>query len=373
MKAICTRKDLFQSVQVAGRAVSARSSLPILSHLLIRTEGDNLRVAATDLEIGMECSAPAQVQEQGSLTVPARMFTELIGALPDHDVAISADEANTTTIKCGTSEFTVLGLPPEEFPMLPEVKEECWFAADKAAMRKAIRNTRFAVSQDESRARLTGILTCLTETSIKLVATDTHRLCLYEFAAAEAAGETQVIIPGRAMIELERILGDSEGQVRTAISKTQTLFTVDDTILVSRLIEGQFPDFERVIPREHNRKLTIPTEQLLTGVKRVSIVARESANKAIMRTESDKLAITAESSGVGRAYEEIDLVREGEDIEIAFNAKYLSEFLEAVADGGGEAVEMLLTGSLNAALMHPSAQGESAESYSYVLMPMQIS
>jgi len=369
MKAICARKDLFQGVQVAGRAVSARSSLPILSHLLIRSDDEKLRIAATDLEIGMECSVPGTVQEAGSLTVPARIITEVLGGLPDSEVAISVDEANTTTIKCGTSEYTILGLPPEEFPMLPEVKDEASFSANRSVLRDAIRKTRFAVSQDESRARLTGILTVITDSMIRLVSTDTYRLAVYDFAAAEAAGETQVIIPGKSMAELERILGDEEGLVRAAISKTQVLFTVDDTLLVSRLIEGQFPDYDRVLPKEHNRRLTIPTEQLLTGVRRASIVARESANKAILRTGEDKMIITAESGGIGRAYEEVDLVREGEDIEIAFNAKFLMEFLDAV---GSEAVELQLTGQLNGALMKPSGSGEQ-EQYSYVLMPMQVS
>ena len=371
MKVICTTKDLFQGVQVAGRAVSARSSLPILGHLLIRSEGDKLRIAATDLEIGMECAVPASVQEEGSLTVPAKIFTEVLGALPEADVALSVDESNTTTVKCGTSEYTILGLPPEEFPMLPEVKEEASFSVGKSTLRNAIRKTRFAVSQDESRARLTGILTAITDSTIRLVSTDTYRLCVYDFTAVEAAGQTQVIIPGKAMAELERILGDEEGQVQAAISKTQVLFTVDDTLLVSRLIEGQFPDYDRVIPKEHNRKLTIPTEQLLTGVKRASIVARESANKIITRTSDDKLIITAESGGIGRAYEEVDVVREGEDIEIAFNAKFLGEFLDAVSDTGDEAIEMQIAGALNATLMKPSG-GSGEESYTYVLMPVQL-
>ena len=369
MKSICARKDLFQGVQVAGRAVSARSSLPILGHLLIRSDGDKLRIAATDLEIGMECCVPAHVQQEGSLTVPAKIITEVLAALPDVDVALSVDESNTTTVKCGTSEYTILGLPPEEFPMLPEVKDEASFSVDNSAMRDGIRKTRFAVSQDESRARLTGILTAISDTTIRLVSTDTHRLCVCDFSAAEAAGETQVIIPGKAMAELERILGDEECKVRAAISKTQVLFTLDDTLLVSRLIEGQFVDYDRVLPKEHNRKLTIPTDQLLTAVKRASIVVRDSTNKTVLRTADDKLIITAETGGVGRAYEEVDLVREGDDIEMAFNAKYLMEFLDAV---DSEAVEMEVSGPLNAALLRPTASSRQ-ESYTYVIMPMQVS
>lgn len=371
MKAICTRKDLFHGVQVAGRAVSSRSSLPILSQLLIRSEGEKLRIAATDLEIGMECSVPAGVSEDGSLTVPAKLFHEILGALPDSHIEISSDETNQTTLKCGTSQYSILGLPPEEFPMLPEVREEASFACSCSILKNAIRNTRFAVSTDESRARLTGILTTISADKIRLVSTDTHRLCLYDFKPAEYSGEAQVIIPGKAMGEVERILGDGEGTVHVAVGKTQVLFTVDETILVSRLIEGQFLDYERAIPKEYNRKLTIPTEQLLTGVKRAAIVARESSNKTILSTTEDKVKITAESGGIGRAYEEVDLIREGEDIEIAFNASYLTDFLQALSDDNIEAVEIQLSAPLNAALMFPAADQEGV-SYSYVLMPMQI-
>ncbi len=371
MKAICTRKDLFHGVQVAGRAVSSRSSLPILGQLLIRSEGEKLRIAATDLEIGMECSVPANVSIEGSLTVPAKLIHEILAAMPDTDIEISSDETNQTTLKCGASEYSILGLPPEEFPMLPEVREEASFACPSSLLKNAIRNTRFAVSSDESRPRLTGILTTISGENIGLVSTDTHRLCLFNFKSSEYSGEAKVIIPGKAMAEVERILGDSLDFVHVAVGNNQVLFTVDETILVSRLIEGQFLDYERAIPKEFDRKLTIPTEQMLTGIKRASIVARESSNKTILKTTWDKIKITAESGGIGRAYEEVDLILEGEEIEIAFNASYLIDFLQALADDNVESFEMRLSGPLNAALMQPLSDDED-KSYSYVLMPMQL-
>ncbi|MCX8053879.1 MAG: DNA polymerase III subunit beta, partial [Armatimonadetes bacterium] len=175
MKAICARKELHEGVQTAGRAVSARTSLPILGHLLIKTEEDRLRLAATDLELGLECVVEANILEPGALTIPARVFSEVLAALPDTDVQLSVDESGMVNLKCGSSEFAILGLPAEEFPMLPEVLEEVKFKIEHDVLREGVEKTSFAISPDESRAILTGILLQITENGLKMVATDTHR------------------------------------------------------------------------------------------------------------------------------------------------------------------------------------------------------
>ena len=364
MKVICARKDLHEGVQTAGRAVSPRTSLPILGHLLITAEEDKLRIAATDLEIGMECIVEANVQETGSMTVPARILTEVLAALPETDVALSVDESNTVSVKCGTSDFSILGLPPEEFPMLPEVREEVSLTIEHDVIRDGIARTSFAISPDESRAILTGILMQVTGDSLRLVATDTHRLCVYDCPVLECKGTENAIVPGRAMNELTRIVPEGEGTVSIGISPSQIMFKCGDTVLISRRIEGQFPNFEKVIPSEFNKKLTIPTEQFLQSVKRVSIVARESSNRTMVRTEGGTLVLTAESGNVGRAHEELEIIREGDDIKMAFNARYLLDVLN-VTDT--EAIEVELTGEVSPAVVKPQGR----DNYIYVLMPMQ--
>lgn len=365
MKVICARKDLYEGVQTAGRAVSPRTSLPILGHLLMTAEEDKLRIAATDLEIGMECIVDANVQEQGSLTVPARVLAEFLAALPETDVAITVDDANTVEITCGTSNFSILGLPAEEFPMLPEVREEVSFVIENDAIREGVRKTSFAISQDESRAILTGILVQVTENGLKLVSTDTHRLCVQDVPLVESYGTVNAIVPGRAMNEVTRIVPEGSGAVEVKIAPNQILFKVGHTTLISRLIEGQFPNFDKVIPKEHNRKLTVPTEQFMQSVKRIAIVARENANRAILRTEDGTLILTAESGNVGRAHEEVEVIREGDDVKIAFNSKYLLDVLNVIDT---EAMEVELTGEVSPAVIRPQGQ----EDYTYVLMPMQL-
>ena len=365
MKVICARKDLHEGVQTAGRAVSARTSLPILGHLLIKTEENKLRLAATDLEIGMECVVEATVQEPGALTVPARVITEVLAALPDTDVQLSVDESSTVSLKCGTSDFSILGLPAEEFPMLPEVREEVKFKIDHDALREGIAKTSFAISADESRAILTGVLLQVAGDGLKLVATDTHRLCVFDCPLVECEGSVNAIVPGRALLELTRIVPEGEGTVAVAISPSQVLFRVGETMLISRLIEGQFPNFEKVIPTEFNKKLTIPTEQFMQSVRRVEIVARENSHRTIVSTQDGTLVLTAESGNVGRAHEEVEVIKEGEDLKMAFNARYLLDMLGVVE---AEAIEIELSGEVSPALIRPQGQ----DNYTYVLMPMQV-
>lgn len=365
MKFICARKDIYEAVQVVGRAVSSRTSLPILGHFLLTAETDRVRIAATDLELGMECVFDAQVQEAGSMTAPARVLTDILSNLPETDVALAVDESQNVSLKCGTSDFTIHGLPPEEFPMLPEVREEVSLSVDQDVLREGIRKTAFAISPDETRAILTGILMQVTDGSLKLVSTDTCRLCVYDCAAQVLQGSVNAIVPGKAMNELARIIPEGGGEVEIRISANQILFKTGDTILISRLIEGQFPNWTKVIPQEHNRKLTIPTEQFLQSVRRVSIVARESSNRTIVSTENGTLVLSAESTNVGSAHEEVEVIKEGDDIRMAFNSKYLLDVLGVV---DAEAIELQLTGERSPAVIRLQGQ----DNYTYVLMPMNI-
>ncbi|MHB9037114.1 MAG: DNA polymerase III subunit beta [Armatimonadota bacterium] len=365
MKVICARKDIFEGVQTAGRAVSPRTSLPILGHLLITAEEDKIRISATDLEIGMECVVDARVEEPGQMTVPSKTLTEILAALPDTDVSLSVDESNTVSLKCGTSDYSILGLPAEEFPMLPEVREEVSIIVEHDALRDAIKRTSFAISQDESRAILTGILLQVNEDGAKLVSTDGHRLCLQECSVVEAHGTVNAIIPGRAMNELTRVVPEGQGTVEVKIAASQVMFQVGETSLISRLIEGQFPNYEKVVPQEHDKKLTIPTDQLLQSVKRAEIVARENSHRTIISVEDGTLTVTAESGNIGRAHEEVEVIKEGDDTKMAFNARYLMDVLNVIDT---EAIDVELSGESAPAVIRPQGQLD----YTYVLMPMQI-
>jgi DNA polymerase III subunit beta len=377
LKAVVSRKDLFEGVQTVGHAVSGRTSLPILSHVVVQADESALRLSATDLELSISLTIPANVQEPGALTAPARLLTELLGTLPDSDVALSVDRSHAVRLHCDKSDYKILGLPAEEYPRLPEVKDENRFTIPQRVLRDMIKQTIFAVSADEARAILTGILLVLEGDSVKLVATDTHRLAVRTAKVADGQGAQQAIVPARAMNELQRILSDDEGDVIVRLSDNQVLFITpgkdgrEGIRLISRLIEGQFPNYQRVIPGAFQKKLTVETGPFQRAVRRASIVARNNANRIVLRTQDDKLTITAESSLEGAAYEEVELVREGDDVEIAFNAKYLLDVLSVVDEPG---VYLELTEPLKPGVLKPVVAEENNDGGDYlcILMPMQI-
>jgi DNA polymerase-3 subunit beta len=377
LKATCARKDLFEGVQTVGHAVSGRTSLPILSHVLIQAEEGAIKLMASDTELSIALTIPGTVQEPGGLTAPARLVTELLGTLPESEVAVSVDRSHAVRVHCDKSDYKILGLPAEEYPRLPEVRDDNHFAIPQRHLREMIRQTIFAVSQDEARAILTGILMVLEGDKLTFVATDTHRLAIRTCPLREAQGAIQVIVPSRAMNEMLRILEDEDGDVQVSISDNQIRFQTPapegktGITLISNLIQGQFPNYQRVVPTNHTRKLVLQTAPFQKAVRRASIVARNNANRIILRTQDDKLTISAESSLEGSAYEEVELVREGDDMEIAFNAKYLLDVLGVLDDDG---FQLELTESLRPGLLRPIPAVEVADGNEYmcVLMPMQI-
>ncbi len=387
LRASSPRKELFEGIQTVGKAVATRSSLPILTHVRITAKDGKVSMMATDLEMWMEHTLPGiGITEDGSATAPARNFTELLAALPDADVSLTVeDETNTLHLRCMKANYKLLGLSADEFPLLPQVKEDSRFVMDRETLRDAIKQTIFATSTDETRAILTGVLVVFQGDSLKLVATDTHRLAVRDCPVKEGSGSASAIVPSRAMNELLRIIGNDEGEVVVTLSGNQIQFQIDSgktegkgddkaemgskTTLISRLIDGQFPNYERVIPAQATKTLTVERAPLAAAVKRASIVARDSASRVVLRTteDGDKLTITAESGSVGNAYEEVEVAREGDasPVEIAFNAKYLADVLN-VLDTEGLHIE--LTEPLRPGVIRPTDDAD----YLCVLMPMQV-
>jgi DNA polymerase-3 subunit beta len=366
MKAHLPRKRFYEAVQVAARAVTGRSSLPILNNVYIQGEGEALTVSATDLEMGIECTTAADIKEPGKLTAPAKVLTEIISTLPDVDVHMELSEKGALKITCGTSDYNILTLPADEFPLLPEVEGNARVTLPQAKLRQMIRQTIYAVSTDDTRPIMTGLLLIIKGEEMKFVATDTHRLALRTAAVPGASGEAYAIVPSRAMNELQRMLsGEDDLPVEVIIGENQIKFSTDHTTLISRLIEGQFPNFERVVPKDYQRKWSLEVDALQDAVRRAAIVARENANRVVFKTIDDKLAISSESGTIGKAYEEVELVREGDDLEIAFNARYL---LDTIATVDTDGVNVELQGPLNPGVVKPA----DGEDYLCIIMPMQL-
>ncbi len=394
LKVASPRKDLFEGVQIVSKAVATRTTLPILGHVLISQDSDTgqVRLTATDLELWIEHTLPrgqealVPITGGGATTAPARNLTDLLAALPESSVELTSEGTDngtfSTHVRCNRANFKLLALSPDEFPVLPSVVEKTRFVINKAHLRDAIRQVLFAVSTDESRVVLTGVLLTFKEGVLRLVATDTHRLAVKEITTLEGTSEdVSAVIPARALSELLRVTGShDEGTVSLVLSDNQIHFRIEDeksgsgTTLISRLIEGQFPNYERVIPQGFDRKITLERELFAAALKRASIFAREqgSANRVVIRSSedidgTDRLIITAVSDTLGTALEEIEIAREGatEPVEIAFNVKYLIDVLNAIESDG---VHLELTAPLRPGVVKPTEGSD----YFCVLMPMQV-
>jgi DNA polymerase-3 subunit beta len=256
-----------------------------------------------------------------------------------------------------------VGLPPDEFPDLPEVPHDVWFEMEAGQLRAALRRTVFACSADALRTILQGVLFDFQGDTLKLAATDTHRLAVDTRMVPAGSGQASAVVPQRALLELLKIM-PGQGSVRVHISERQIMFRLPETTLVAALIEGQFPDYQRVIPTDFNRRWVIPTEQLAAALRRAQVVARQDMQRVVLRSRGEKVAISARAGAIGQAYDEVDAVREGDDLEIAFNCGYLLDVLN-VLETDGVAFEM--SGVLSPAVLRPDGKDD----YLCVVMPME--
>lgn len=371
MKITSPRSLLSDALQLVSRAVTGRSTLPILSNVLLEVKGDRLRLLTSDLEMWVDCAIPAADAEEGAVTLPAKILSEVVGSLAGGDVTIAAQEGNAVTLTSGKSEYSIQGLPADEFPSLPEAAGGVTITLPQARLRQVLRSTQFAASTDETRAILTGILMIWNGRKLTLVATNMHRLAMDSVELeGEAASEVRAVVPARALREVLRSLAsDPEPVARIHLGESQAVFDLGNVTITSRIIEGQFPNYERVIPVESEHVVRADRSALLAALRRADIVARAEADKVILRIQSGAMLIEAETPDVGRAHEEVPVELEGEQTEIAFNAHYLIDALEVIAE---PQVRIDLSGPLNPGVVHGAASKQEQSSFLYLVMPLQL-
>lgn len=362
----CPQTDLHNALQIVARGVSGRSTQPVQNNIYLEAQEDKLRLVATDLEyISLDATIPAVVSDEGAITAPARTLTEIAGSLPEGQVALETDETNNLSIVCGAAHYNIRGLAADDFQMLPALTEAVEFTMPQSQLASILGETTFATSPDETRPILTGALFSISDGSLAVVATDTYRLAL-RTSECPVAGTQQAVVSSRALHELLRILDDeSDDPAEVAISQNLVRFMVAGITVVSRLIEGEFPNYEKVVPEEFDKQLTIDTQAFQQVLRRALIVARDDANRVVVRSTEGGLQVTADSPDVGHVEEQVPAILEGDPAEIAFNARYLLEMLEVA---GTEQVVMQLAGALNPGTVKPVGRDD----YTYVLMPMQI-
>lgn len=341
MKVSCLQENLKRGLSIVSHAVASKSTLPVLSNILLTTEGGRLRLQATNLEVGITCWIGAKVEDEGAVTIPAKLLSDFVGNLPNDAVILALDErTQTVNLRCARSEANIKGIEADEFPSIPTVDaDEPTISLAPDTLREAINQVAFAAATDDTRPVLAGVLFKLQGNTLIFSATDGFRLSVKTLDLPEPARVAQeVIIPARALIELGRIIGDSENPVDITITPngSQILFHTENVDLVSRLIDGKFPDYQRIIPKQYATRAVMDRSSFLQATKQASVFATSSANIAKVTLESGaewgpgKMTLSANATEIGDNKSEIEGQITGEGGQIALNVKFLQEALNAM-------------------------------------------
>ncbi|MDA8211322.1 MAG: DNA polymerase III subunit beta [Clostridia bacterium] len=366
MKLYASRENLLHGVNIVQRAVATKNPLPILSGMLITAEDNTLKFTATDLEMGIECTVPVTVVEQGSVVVSARYFSEVVRRLPDIRIELEVNPNNhSTNIRYGQSEISIHGMSPEDFPILPQLDREKSVTINGSLFRNMIKQVAFAASSDNSRPIFTGVLLEINGEQLKLVATDTHRLAFRsgKIASSQNLDNLSVIIPGKTISEISKITGE-DSQVQLTFTENQVLFEIDNICLISRLINGQFPNYNQVVPQGYKSRIRVKSKDFLESMERASLMTKEGSSVVKISIEELSMNITSNSPDIGRIYEQVQIYLEGEETSISFNSRYLLDVLKVADD---EEVYLELTDSLSPGIVKPVGN----ENYLYLILPIR--
>ena len=365
------KADLLRELNLTQGVVERKTTIAILSNLLVEFEGSSLRISATDLELGLRCGCAAKVKKDGAGTVPAKRLLEIVRSLPESDVRFKILENHWVQVTCERSSFKLVGMARDNFPVLPAVPKAL-ASVPAGVLSGLIQKTIFAISSEESRYTLNGALLLLKPESVAMVATDGHRLALVEREAkiSGLSNELRALIPKKAMGELLKLVMEAEegAPVDFAKDESHLFFSVGERVLISRMLTGQFPNYEAVLPRENNRVVELERDMLTAAVRRVALLADERSRAVRIQVDKDKLEIFSSSGEYGEAHETLDAAYSGEPLQIGFNYQYLLDFLDVVGSGGK--VRMELKDEQSAGQLRPGA--EDSLRYRYVIMPMRI-
>lgn len=368
MKLSVMQENLARGLQVVSRAVSARATLPILANVLVRTEDAGLKLTATNLEIGMTYWVPGKIDSDGAVTVPARLLTDLVNSLPAGErVDIELDGANALRLQAGRQRAHLRGIDPEEFPVIPSAGERPTTRISQRLLRQALSEVTFAAASDETRPILTGVLTRFTGNELTLAAADNYRIAVRSLATLDPVEDTSVVVPARSYVELARILTDSDDpvEVMLAPSRSQIVFHLEGIDLVSRLIDGQFPNYQQVVPSSHSSRAVVDREEMLKAVRLSAFIASSSANVLKLRLDPDESGLTiAAAADVGESESQVETALEGEPVAIAFNARYLQD---ALANIRAEQLALEFSGPLSPGVLRPLGD----DAYVHVIMPVR--
>ena len=371
MELVVRKNDLLRELQLFQGIVERKNTIPILANVLMEAKGDEVKFLATDLEVGLRSKCSASVSKGGSITLPAKKFYEIVKSLPETDIRIAEDKGG---VKVAADRFDsrMQTLPREDFPTLPESAGGAPGATlPRSALKEMVAKTHFAITGEDTRYFLNGALFVLRPDSMSLVATDGHRLALVTVARdakpKKEPDEIKAILPKKTLGELARLLMEGEGDIAYERGENHLFFNVGDRLLISRMIDGQFPAYERVIPKGNDKHIEFERDRLTNAVKRVALLSNERSRAVKFHIDKGKVDVTSSSPELGEAKETLPVEYAGPTLQICFNAQYVLDFLSVVST---DIVSLDLKDEVSQAVMKPV--GAEGYDYTYVIMPMRV-
>jgi DNA polymerase-3 subunit beta len=370
MELVVRKNDLLRELQLFQGIVERKNTIPILANVLMDARGQEVRFLATDLEVGLRSRCEASVSKPGTITLPAKKFYEIVKSLPETDIRI-ADDKSGVKVAADRFDSRMQTLPKDDFPSLPEGGTAPTAVLPRAALKEMIAKTQFAITGEDTRFFLNGALFVLRPDSMSLVATDGHRLALVS-APRDGKGrkdgdEVRAILPKKTLGELAKLLSEGEGDISYERGENHMFFQVGDRVLISRMIDGQFPAYERVIPKGNDKHIEFERDRLTNAVKRVALLSNERSRSVKFQIDNGKVDVTSSSPDIGEAKETLPVDYAGPALQICFNAQYVLDFLGAVSN---DLVGLDLKDEVSQAVMTPV--GAEGYEYTYVIMPMRV-
>lgn len=366
MKILCDKSALLKGVNTVSKAVSSRTTLPILECILLSAELGNFKLVGNDLELGIESHVSAEVVEDGVVALESKIFSEIIRKLPDSKIEITVGENNVTTIKCAHSEFKIAGQPGHEFPLLPDIDKDKKVIIKQSLFKDMIRQTIFSTAVEETRKILTGELIDVKDQCLNLVAVDGYRVSLRRTPLSIENKEIKVVVPGKTLSEISKILSaEEETEMVLYVTDRHILFELGDSIVVSRLLEGEFLKYEQAFNADYQTKIIVNRKEYLNSIERAALISRDSKNNPVKTEIKNNKMIITSNTDLGTAYEEVEIQAEGESLVIAFNPKYLIDALKNIED---EQIQIIYTSQLSPSVIVPVEN----DAFKYLICPIRF-
>ena len=365
MKLVCSKSNLLKSVNIVLKAIPGKTTMPILECILIDASTNNIKFTANDMELGIETIVDGTILEKGIVAIDAKIFSDIIRKLPDNDVTIETEGNLTTTIPCEKAKFSISGQSGEEFSYLPYVERDNHIVVSQFTLKEVIRQTIFSIAANENNKMMTGELFEVKGDMLRVVSLDGHRISIRKIELKEEYSDIKVVVPGKTLIEISKILsGETEDEVSIFFTKNHIVFEFDDTVVVSRLIEGEYFRIDQMLSSDYETKIQVNKKELLDCIDRATLLVKESDKKPIILSITDDNIELKIQSQIGSMDEEIDINKEGKDIMIGFNPRFLIDALRVIDD---ETVDIYL--------MNPKAPcfiRDEQQSYIYLILPVNF-